>query len=72
MTHVLSINARSRRPVSWVNGFIEGFACGARTLSCSVKKGVFFFLSRSLSHFVFAFVFMFQNENVVSKERGLF
>lgn len=31
-----------------------------------------FFLSRSLSHFVFAFVFMFQNENVVSKERGLF
>lgn len=71
MTHVLSINARSRRPVSWVNGFIEGFACGARTLSCSVKKGRFFF-SLSLSHSFFAFVFMFQNENVVSKERGLF
>lgn len=51
---------------------LKGSRAGLERSLVRLRRACFFFLSRSLSHFVFAFVFMFQNENVVSKERGLF
>lgn len=50
---------------------LKGSRAGLERSLVRLRRAGFFF-SLSLSHSFFAFVFMFQNENVVSKERGLF